>query len=70
MFSPRYIKENGLIRQFSFIPSCSQRVAVEAAGNCENGLYCSHLLRRIKDNKRVENMLMDVNSGKYVNESK
>lgn len=38
---------------------CSQQESLEEP-NCRNGMYCSHLLRRLTENRRVENILMDV----------
>ena len=51
----RYAKGNNI---FAF-SCCSQQESLEKV-NCRNGMYCTHLLRRIRENRRVEYILMDV----------
>ena len=56
-------KVNVKFRTYLYFPcSCSQQESLEKV-NCRNGMYCTHLLRRIRENRRVEYILMDVATG-------
>lgn len=45
-----------------FINSCSQQESLEEVDG-RNGLYCSLLLKRLYENRRIESILMDVATG-------
>jgi hypothetical protein len=48
-----------------FYFSCSQQESLEKVHpDWQNGMYCAQLLRRLGENKRVENILMDVATGR------
>ncbi|XP_028399837.1 uncharacterized protein LOC114523172 isoform X2 [Dendronephthya gigantea] len=57
-FVPR-IKRSAAGNNIFAYSCCSQQESLESF-NSRNGIYCTHLLRRLRENRRVENILMDV----------